>query len=76
MRHRVQMRIGVSLPHGAKSSEVSDDVPGPQRTSRRWDPQEKAPMTARASTPARMSRRLHGGAARAELLCMISDRHS
>jgi transposase len=41
----------ISEPHGAKPSSVAGEVLGPQRTNRRWDPQEKARITAESFEP-------------------------
>ncbi len=41
----------VRVPHDAKSPTVPGEVLGPQRTNRRWDPQEKARITAESFEP-------------------------
>jgi transposase len=41
----------VSVPHGAKLPQGGNEVLGPQRVNRRWDPQEKARITAESFEP-------------------------
>ncbi len=41
----------VGVPHGAKPPSIPGTVLEPQRSNRRWDPQEKARITAESFEP-------------------------